>query len=113
MLRSFFVPKISSTMTRTMTQCPAHAEPMKLSSCGGRALFLRDHSRERIRAADDVDVQMIHVLPADPPRVHDGAEAVRRALLARERAAIAIILPEHGGMLGPAVGERVDVLSWG
>src|SRR3954470_5061311 len=38
-------------------------------------LFLHDHAGKRVRATEDVDVQMIHVLPSDPARVHDGAEA--------------------------------------
>ena len=33
MLRSFFVPKMSSTMTRTINQCQMLNEPMEFSSC--------------------------------------------------------------------------------
>src|SRR5262245_31512572 len=84
MLRSFFVPKMSSTMTSTMIQCQMLNEPM-ISPAGG-ALFLRDHARKRVGAADDVYVQMIHVLPADPAGVHDGAEALGGPLLAGELA---------------------------
>src|SRR5258706_5296796 len=63
------------------------------------ALFLRDHARKRIRAADDVDMQMIHVLTSDPTRVHDGAEAVGGALLAREPPRFRHHLSQYRGFL--------------
>src|SRR5258708_22993066 len=38
MLRSFFVPKMSSTMTSTIIQCQMLSEPIAFSSCGARII---------------------------------------------------------------------------
>src|SRR5688572_855179 len=54
-------------------------------------------------------MQMIHVLPADPAGVHDGAEAVRGPLLAREPPGEREHVPQHRGIGLAALGERVDV----
>src|SRR5262245_30731919 len=74
MLRSFLVPKISITITRTISQCQMLNEPITFS-----LLLLvapHEHGAERIRPAEDVHVDMIHLLMPHPPRVDDGAETV-------------------------------------
>src|SRR6185312_5041225 len=88
MLRSFFVPKMSSTITSTINQCQILNEPIEISWWCGRPSGGRErhHPAERLGTAEDVYVQMIHVLPPDPPGVHDGPEALRGPLLAREPA---------------------------
>src|SRR5260221_8214197 len=77
MLRSFFVPKMSSTMTSTISQCQMLNEPIEISwSRGGLLGRGREHAPEGVRAADDVYMEMIHVLPADPAGVDDGSESL-------------------------------------
>src|SRR5262245_10007531 len=73
MLRSFLVPNTKSTMTRTMTQCQILRLPMSTS-----------HQRplQGLGAAQNVNMQMIHLLPPYPPSVHDSAETVVAAQLA-------------------------------
>src|SRR5690349_16246854 len=109
MLRSFFVPKMSSTMTRTMSQRQMLNEPIA-GSPGAGPLFPHDHARKRIGSADDVDVQMIHVLPADPAGVHDGAEAVGGPRELREAPGHRHHVPEDRRPGVVHRGERVDVL---
>src|SRR5258706_6077278 len=116
MLRSFFVPKMSSTMSSTINQCQMLNEPIVFApgsrpretrpSGGGRGW---EHGPEWMGAADDVYVKMIHVLPADSPGVDDGAEAVGRSLLAREPGGDGQHAAQHRRVLGPAVSERIDV----
>src|SRR5258706_8987413 len=74
------------------------------------SLFLCDHARQRVRAADDVDMKMIHVLSPDPTRVHDGPEPVRGSLLSRESGGLGHHFPKHRGMLRTHVRERIHVL---
>src|ERR1700682_203534 len=84
--------------------------PIGRSRCRVPESFLRDHSRKGIRAADDVDMQMIHVLSSHPTGVDDGPEAVGRALLAGERAGLRHHLAEHLGVLDAHVRQRIHVL---
>src|SRR5512146_331215 len=78
MLRSFFVPKISTTTSSTISQCQMLNPPMVLSS---RSLVCpRQHRAEDVRAADHVHVQMHHILPADATGIDDGPIAVGRAV---------------------------------
>src|SRR2546421_9367524 len=108
MLRSFFVPKISSTITSRISQWIQLIPPMMSLACRG-GLALRDHARKRVGAADDVDMKMIHVLTPHPAGVDDGAEAVRGALLAGETPGAREHFSEDGGVCVGHVGERVDV----
>src|SRR3954468_5793723 len=62
MLRSFFVPKMSSTMTSTINQCQILNEPMEISVVrASRRALGRHHAAEGLGTAEDVDMQMIHV----------------------------------------------------
>src|SRR2546423_1627314 len=81
---------------------------MSLACRGG--LALRDHARKRVGAADDVDMKMIHVLTPDPAGVDDRAEAVGRALLAREPRGTREDAPQHVRVGVGRRGERIDVL---
>src|SRR5439155_15085812 len=63
MLRSFFVPKISTTTSNTISQCQMLKPPMMFSSV--LVLAARQHSPERFRSADDVQVDVHHLLPSD------------------------------------------------
>src|SRR4026209_936359 len=79
MLRSFFVPKISITITRTISQCQMLNEPIWC------LLFPSvEHRPQGLRAAQDMHMDMIHLLMAHTPRVDDAAEALRSSFLARE-----------------------------
>src|SRR5690606_30291470 len=73
MLRNFLVPNTSSTMTSTMSQCQMLNEPIPLSS-------ILQHGRQGIGPAQDVKVQMIHLLQPDPSGVDNGSEPVFAAL---------------------------------
>src|SRR3990172_2777651 len=82
MLRNFLVPKISTTIKRTTSQCQTLNEPITTSY---RALFPpHEHRAERLRTPEDVHVEMIHLLMPDAPGVDDDAKAVRRPLPARQ-----------------------------
>src|SRR5438105_5601214 len=104
MLRSFFVPKISITITRTMSQCHMLREPIDRSP-----LLPREHGAERIGPAEDMHVDMIHLLMSHPTVVDDGAKAVARPRCARERPCECQQLAEHRLVLGRRLVERGDV----
>src|SRR5512144_1377604 len=72
MLRSFFVPKISTTTRSTISQCQMLRPPMMLSSF--HVGSPRQHRPERLGAAHDVQVDVHHVLAPDATGVHDRAE---------------------------------------
>src|SRR2546421_11545460 len=108
MLRSFFVPKISSTITSRISQWIQLIPPMMSLACRG-GLALRDHARKRVGAADDVDMKMIHVLTPHPAGVDDGAEAVGRTLLAGEPPRPYEHPAEEARVLLAHVRERIDV----
>src|SRR4030095_2301109 len=72
MLRSFFVPKISTTTSRTISQCHMLNPPIVFSS-ESSARAPREHRAQRVRAADDVNVDVHHVLPADAAGVEHPA----------------------------------------
>src|SRR5690606_27989162 len=93
MLRSFLVPKTSSTMTRTTSQCQMLKEPITLSS-------MLQHGRQHVRTTQYMDVEMIHLLPADPSRIDDRAEAVVQSLFARELRRDGHDLAHHRRMFG-------------
>src|SRR5215471_8769337 len=77
MLRSFAVPKISTTTSNTISQCQMLSPPMfPLLSCPGH------HPPEWLGTAEHVHVQVLHFLPPDTPGVDDRAVAIGRALLA-------------------------------
>src|SRR5687768_18614366 len=80
MLRSFLVPKISITITRTISQCQMLNEPIF------RLLFpAGEHGAEGLRPAQNMHVDMIHLLMPHPTRVDDAAKALAGARLARQR----------------------------
>ncbi len=113
MLRSFLVPKMSSTMTSTISQCQMlNPNPFVFSDERGRLSSSASGMRpaERLGAADDVDVQMIHVLPADPPGVHDGAEASGEPCSRARRPAMREHPAQHRAHGVRRLGERVDML---
>src|SRR5690606_12028306 len=93
MLRSFFVPITSSTITRTTSQCQMLKEPITLSS-------MLQHGRQHVRTTQYMDVEMIHLLPADPSRIDDRAEAVVQSLFARELRRDGHDLAHHRRMFG-------------
>src|SRR6266536_1458074 len=113
MLRSFLVPKISTTTSRTISQCQMLSPPMVLSFAP--LLYLealarpRKHRPEDVRAADDVDMQMHYFLPADVAGVDDRPVTVGRSLLARQGPRQREQPPEHTGVIRGHLGERVDV----
>ena len=97
MLRSFLVPKISTTTTSTISQCQMLKPPMVFSLVALRAGSSAQGSGPPITCMWTVDF----LLP-DAPGVDDGAEAVVGALLARELAGSVSILPERRRVV-PAV----------
>ena len=98
MLRSFFVPKISMTITRTISQCQMLNEPISPSPI----VCLWSIGPERLGPAEHVHMDMIHLLMPHPAGVDDGPEAVGGALLAREPPGSASILPSAGWCAGCA-----------
>src|SRR5208282_1769033 len=106
-LRSFLVPKISTTTSSTISQCQMLSPPMVVLLLCSR---LGQHSTQRFRSTDDVHMQMHHILPADPPRVNDGAIAVGRSLLAGEPAGQRQNPPQHAHVFRCCVGQRCQVL---
>src|SRR5713101_123192 len=102
-LRSFFVPKTSKTINRTTSQCQILQVPMALPF---RAF---QHRAQGFRAADDVDVQMIHLLPAHTSGVDDDAKAVGRPLLARQARRHGEELAQHSLVARVAIGQRIDM----
>src|SRR5690606_20852217 len=85
MLRSFLVPKISITMTRTISQCQMLNEPMVVSLRSvARYVAPAQHRPERLGPAQHMHVDMIHLLVREPAVVDDGAEPVVGARLARQ-----------------------------
>src|SRR5215471_6874403 len=91
MLRSFLVPKISTTTSNTISQCQMLSPPI-IPPLGARS---GHHPAQRLRAAENVHVQMHHFLPADASRVDDRAIAVGQALVARELPAYCQHLSQH------------------
>ena len=82
-LRSFLVPNTSITMTSTISQCQMLNDPM-LYSCiqwSGQArepVSSTNHARaERLRSPKDMDVKMIHLLPAHPAACRPGQRPSR------------------------------------
>src|SRR5689334_15494133 len=109
MLRSFFVPKISTTTSNTIIQCQMLRLPIALSSlsCLRRP---RQHRTERVGTAEHVHVHVLHVLMPDAAGVDDRSKTVARALLAREPPGKGQDLPQRGRIRGRRVVERRDVL---
>src|SRR6267378_6482438 len=103
MLRSFFVPKTSNTINSTTSQCQMLQVPIALPF---RAF---QHRAQSLRAADDMYVQMIHLLPAHTSGVDDEAKTVRRALFPREARRRGEDLAQQRLVAHVAVGERRDV----
>src|SRR6266568_4268206 len=68
------------------------------------------HRAQGFRAADDMHVQMIHLLSADTSGVDDRAETVGRPLLARQARRHGEDLAEERLLAHAAVRERIDVL---
>src|SRR5690606_15401456 len=102
MLRSFFVPNTSSTITRTTSQCQMLKEPITLSS-------MLQHGRQHVRTTQYMDVEMIHLLPADPSRIDDRAEAVVQSLFTRELRRDGHDLAHHRRMFGLHLEHGRDV----
>src|SRR5215470_12684734 len=105
MLRSFAVPKISTTTSSTISQCQMLSPPMfLLLSCAPG-----HHPPERLRTAEHVHVQMLHFLPPDAPGIDDRPVAVGRALLAREAPRERENPSQNLGILQRRVRERSDM----
>src|SRR5258708_5585128 len=68
------------------------------------------HRAQSIRAADDMDVQMIHLLPAHTSGVDDDAKAVGRPLLARQARRHGKELAQHCLVARVAIRQRIDLL---
>jgi hypothetical protein len=62
------------TITSTINQCQILNEPILLSS-------ILQHGWKGIRATQDMEVEMIHLLPTHPSGVDDGPEALLAALI--------------------------------
>src|SRR6185437_10936314 len=84
MLRSFFVPKISTTTSNTIIQCQMLNPPIVPSSLFRDVLRPRQHRPERIGTGEHMHVHVLHVLAPDATGVDDGPKAVVRSLLARK-----------------------------
>ena len=69
-----------------------------------------EHRAQRLRPAEDVHMDMIHLLMPHPAGVDDGAEAVRRALLAGESPGEREHLAERLVLRHAGVVQRGDVL---
>src|SRR6266571_5241986 len=67
------------------------------------------HRAQGFRAADDMDVQMIHLLPAHSSGVYDDAKPVGRPLLARQARRHGEDLAQYRLVAHVAIRERVDV----
>src|SRR5215472_4340446 len=108
MLRSFLVPKMSTTTSRTISQCQMLNPPMlspfePLSSP-------RQHRTQHVRSAYHVHVEVHDFLPADAPGVDDGPEAVGRTVFAREPARQREQPAEHRRIVVADLRQRIDVL---
>src|SRR5439155_555954 len=110
MLRSFFVPKISTTTSNTISQCQMLKPPMMFSSV--LVLAARQHSPERFRSADDVQVDVHHLLPSDASGVDDRPESLRRALFACESARKGQHPAEYRRVVRRRLRERCDMALW-
>src|SRR6185437_9761560 len=103
----FLVPKISITITRTISQCQMLSEPifgfsyLLLHLALAFQGFPLEHRSQRLGSAQDVHVYMIHLLMANTAGVDDAAEAVGRALLAGE-------LARGGGHPAGRLGGRMS-----
>src|SRR5258707_11746464 len=85
--------------------------PSQSPGAGGGLLGSgRDHAPEWIRAADDVYMEMIHVLSADPAGVDDGSEPFGTALFACEPPRLGEHPPEDSGVALLDGRERINVL---
>src|SRR5439155_4440024 len=67
------------------------------------------HRAQGCRAADDMDVQMIHLLPTHPSGVDDDAKTVGRPLLARQARRRGENLAQYRLVAQLAIRERVNV----
>src|SRR5438552_3834305 len=111
-LRSFLVPKISTTTSSTISQCQILKLPILLSfmpaarATGAVHSILDDHASERIGTAEYVKMYMIHVLPPHAAGIGDEAEPVRAAVLAREPGRQQHDLAEDGAVSVAGLGER-------
>src|SRR5512142_3309459 len=105
MLRSFFVPKISTTTNSTISQCQMLRPPIIPSLSSSPP----EHRPERLRPAEDVHVDVPHVLPSHAARVDDRAKTVACALLARKAAGERQDLAERRPVLVGHVVQRGDV----
>src|SRR5450631_2914167 len=74
-LRSFLVPKIRTTTSNTISQCQILSPPM----IALLVLVSWQHPTQRFGSAQDMYMQMLHVLPADAAGVDNGPVAVRGA----------------------------------
>src|SRR5690606_1733812 len=101
-LRSFLVPNTKRTMTSTISQCQMLKEPIPLS-------LTLQHGRQGIGPAQNMKVQMIHLLQSDSSGVHDGAKAVGAALLACNPARRNHQTPHCRLVFLTEVSHRVDV----
>src|SRR5438132_4016934 len=92
MLRSFFVPKMSTTTSSTISQCQMLNPPMMTPL---RIWLARDHRSQRLCAAEHMNMHVHHFLPSHTPGIDDGAKTVAGALLARQPAGERQELAEH------------------
>src|SRR5574340_2257 len=113
MLRSFLVPKITSTITSTISQCQMLNEPilplLKKTNVAGHPRGSCSRARNAF-AADYMDMQMEHVLPTAAASIDHSANPVGQTLLLRqlrrkqqrseERAVVALV----------AVRQRIHML---
>src|SRR6185312_12199192 len=105
MLRSFFVPKISTTTSNTIIQCQMLRLPIVVSSLSGPRRP-RQHRTERVGTAEHVHVYVLHVLMSDTAGVDDRPETVRRTLLAGEPPGKGQDLSQGRRVCGGGVVER-------
>ena len=96
MLRSFLVPKIITTTSRTINQC----QMLNRAHCPPLVALPADHRAERVGPADHVYVEMLHFLPPDTAGVDDRSGSLVGALLARKPAGSASIRPRAGASSG-------------
>src|SRR5664279_4089158 len=103
-LRNFLVPKMSMTMTRTISQCQMEKLPMVC------LLDAFEHGADRIRTAHDVRVQVLHFLLPHASCIDNHPETIRAALRCRNFVGLGQNLAEYRRVFGRCSRQRRDVL---
>src|SRR5574343_1748267 len=103
-LRSFLVPKISMTMTRTISQCQMEKLPMVC------LLDAFQHGADRVRTAHDMRVQLRHFLLPHTTGIDNDPKTIRAALRHRNVVRLGEDFAQHLRILDSRRRQRGDVL---